>query len=181
MRRSLDSQATEANVAREIARIRNALLRRAKDSTDPALANARRPASVDARARRSHCRGVAQDPDSQIATPVDVELDIFSGRANPHWRLSNDEARRLHALQADLRVTAQSRPELPGLGYRGFRYLLDGVSWRAFGGLVDSGTQCFVSSGREIERFLACHLPPEAANLRAVIARDLPDGLAPIS
>jgi hypothetical protein len=123
---------------------------------------------------------VTQDRESQIATPVDVELDIFSGRENPRWRLPSDQAWRLHDLQSDLRVIARSRPELPGLGYRGFRYLLDGVWWRAFGGLVDSGTQCFVSSGREIERFLAIHLPPEAANLRAVIARDLRDGLAPI-
>jgi hypothetical protein len=123
---------------------------------------------------------VTQDPERQIAPRVEVELDIFSGRENPRWRLSGDEGRRLRDLQSDLRVIARSRTELPGLGYRGFRYLLDGVWWRAFGGLVDSGTQCFVSSGREIERFLAYHLPPEAANLRAVIARDWKDGLAPI-
>jgi len=47
-----------------------------------------------------------------------VELDLFSGRPNPSWELSEREASELGKLLE--RVTLRTECELPGLGYRGF-------------------------------------------------------------
>src|SRR5438874_9009950 len=49
---------------------------------------------------------------------IEVELDIFSGRPNPRWMLSREQAGRLHD-QFSERIPAEPQ-EAPGLGYRGF-------------------------------------------------------------
>lgn len=49
---------------------------------------------------------------------LDVELDIFSGRPNPHWPLPSNQQGKLQAVfksRADVEP-----PAIPGLGYRGF-------------------------------------------------------------
>jgi hypothetical protein len=48
-----------------------------------------------------------------------VELDLFSGRPNPQWRLSGSARDRLLALLRAALPTHESASE-PGLGYRGF-------------------------------------------------------------
>jgi hypothetical protein len=49
---------------------------------------------------------------------VEVMLDIFSGRPNPRWTLSDEQ---VNDLQARLRVLPEAMPFTPpGLGYRGF-------------------------------------------------------------
>lgn len=48
-----------------------------------------------------------------------VELDIFSGRPNPSWELSVDEAAELSRRLAAL-IKTETRPDEGGLGYRGF-------------------------------------------------------------
>lgn len=49
---------------------------------------------------------------------VEVMLDIFSGRPNPRWTLSDEQ---VNDLQARLRALPEARPVVPpGLGYRGF-------------------------------------------------------------
>jgi hypothetical protein len=49
---------------------------------------------------------------------VEVMLDIFSGRPNPRWTLSDQQ---VNDLQARLRALPESTPVMPpGLGYRGF-------------------------------------------------------------
>lgn len=49
---------------------------------------------------------------------VEVMLDIFSGRPNPRWTLSDEQ---VNDLQARLRALPESTPVIPpGLGYRGF-------------------------------------------------------------
>lgn len=50
-------------------------------------------------------------------SPLLVELDIFSGRPNPTWRLSPGEAGEL--LEKLRALGPGSRPRM-GLGYRGF-------------------------------------------------------------
>ena len=51
--------------------------------------------------------------------PLEVELDIFSGRPNPRWVLPTDERDSLLNMVASLRDTAGPFPAT-GLGYRGF-------------------------------------------------------------
>jgi hypothetical protein len=48
-----------------------------------------------------------------------VEIDAFSGRPNPSWELSPDEAAELARRLADL-PNANAPAPAPGLGYRGF-------------------------------------------------------------
>jgi hypothetical protein len=49
---------------------------------------------------------------------IDVELDIFSGRPNPHWLYPSETVR---PLISQLRsVPANGALPIPGLGYRGF-------------------------------------------------------------
>ncbi|MEB3318913.1 MAG: hypothetical protein VKO39_12345 [Cyanobacteriota bacterium] len=47
-----------------------------------------------------------------------VELDVFSGRPNPRWQLSQAETIDVEAALRDLPRTDAS-PSEPGLGYRG--------------------------------------------------------------
>jgi hypothetical protein len=54
-----------------------------------------------------------------LSTRCEVELDIFSGRANPTWLLTNEETARF--LRTIAALPAASPRELSGnLGYRGF-------------------------------------------------------------
>jgi len=50
-----------------------------------------------------------------------VELEVFSGRPNPAWELSEQEASELARLHALLGHSPSDRPLPEGLGYRGFR------------------------------------------------------------
>ena len=95
------------------------------------------------------------------ASAFDVELDVFSGRANPTWRLSADEAAELSARVE--RLTAGGEPVREGaLGYRGFQvYRRDGeppVLWmKVFAGTVrievGNQPQCYVDTAG-IEQWL---------------------------
>ncbi len=55
---------------------------------------------------------------------VEVELDIFSGRPNPHWTLGSEQADKLQSQLRELvpvrELVPTELPEPPGLGYRGF-------------------------------------------------------------
>jgi hypothetical protein len=100
-----------------------------------------------------------------------VELDIFSGRPNPRWSLSESENAELARLIESLQPAA-SPPSLtpPGLGYRGFR-LRDGTgsTWFAYGGFVQSPRGWLADPERSIERFLGERLPAEYESLRPAL------------
>lgn len=102
-----------------------------------------------------------------------VELDVFSGRANPRWRLDADQEQRVRALQRGLPEREDPVPEPPGLGYRGFRYTLDGVPWRVWNGTVAGRGRGLEDPGRTVERLLLELVPPEYADLRERIAGEL--------
>jgi hypothetical protein len=102
-----------------------------------------------------------------------VELDIFSGRPNPRWRLDEAGAAELGELHHRLEVAAARPTEPPGLGYRGFLYSLDGVPWRAWHGFVTSSDRTLADRSGTIERLLLAGLPEEHAYLRAPIAEEI--------
>jgi hypothetical protein len=105
-----------------------------------------------------------------------VELDIFSGRTNPRWRLDAKIASRLNELHHSLPQTTESPPEPPGLGYRGFIYVLDEITWRAWKGFIVGSDRALVDTARVIERLLLNQLPTEYRDLRPRIAADLSSG-----
>jgi hypothetical protein len=95
---------------------------------------------------------------------VRVELDIFSGRPNPAWELSQEQARELRERIAKLpRVADGTFPD--PLGYRGITAVLPGAGGREerirlFAGAVrvdapDGATLFLNDAGRQVERWLA--------------------------
>jgi hypothetical protein len=105
-----------------------------------------------------------------------VELDIFSGRPNPGWELDEQAVDELRSLHAALPASAEQVPAPPGLGYRGFRYTLDGNQWRAWRGRIVGAQQVLDDRDRHIESFLLSRLPPTHADLRERLAADIGSG-----
>src|SRR5688572_1721092 len=95
---------------------------------------------------------------------MDVEIDLYSGRPNPHFRLDPEAAAELMRRLAVLRPsTGQTRPR-ERLGYRGLRIEPD-VTGSPFAEVVISGGVVFVRDhsgrerllddpGRDLERWL---------------------------
>ena len=102
-----------------------------------------------------------------------VELDAFSGRENPQWRLEATDAEEVRRLLSRLGASSGERAEPPGLGYRGF-ILQDGAStYRVYKGQVVLGQSVLADPSYSIERFLLEQAPDEVAPLRGRIAREL--------
>jgi hypothetical protein len=65
--------------------------------------------------------GGSQQPAEPAAEPTRIELDVFSGRPNPSWELTRDQAAELARLHAAL-APANAASVIPdALGYRGFK------------------------------------------------------------
>lgn len=85
-----------------------------------------------------------------------VELDVFSGRPNPSWTLSPEEADELARRLEDLRSLDQV-PVEPGLGYRGFLLSSPGREIRVYQGgvtVTEGGTTRRYADVSQIERWL---------------------------
>ncbi len=106
-----------------------------------------------------------------------VELDIFSGRPNPSWSLSETEAQQLRAKLEKLPEVACRPLDLP-LGYRGFVVQLaqrpelsNEYRVRVYNGQARWGDPwspgtvafCVADSGREVERFLLAGARPHVS------------------
>jgi hypothetical protein len=92
---------------------------------------------------------------------MNVELDIFSGRPNPVWSLSERQVGEMDAIIETLPATTASVPTRPGLGYRGFVVTrLPQRAWRLdlFKGFVaiasEGRTEIRSDRERKLERFL---------------------------
>ena len=93
---------------------------------------------------------------------MEVTLDVFSGRPNPSWRLSPEEAEELVRKLEGLPASDRS-PAADDLGYRGFVVTgLQGPTGspsqvHVLGGIVtvrsDQGARSYVDAA-EIERWL---------------------------
>jgi hypothetical protein len=102
-----------------------------------------------------------------------VELDVFSGRENPHWHLDERSAQALQQLQRRLVVSAAVPPEPPPLGYRGFYYVDVTGRCRAYKGYVQTSRMVLGDPSFSIELFLLDRLPDEFTHLRKRIASQL--------
>ena len=108
-----------------------------------------------------------------------VELQVFSGRPNPTWVLSDTEAADLTTLIKEL-APIPGKPRC-GLGYHGFKVVADGGPFASLS--VDQGivarrnvnvemASSFADGGRHIERWLVETATPERCDpdiVRAVI------------
>ncbi len=104
-----------------------------------------------------------------------VELDVFSGRPNPKWHLTEDERVKVAKLIESLELATDDRaPSPPGLGYRGFR-LSDpaGSTYCVYGGFVRSSDALLADQSRRVEHFLLDHLPADFNELRQLLEAEL--------
>ena len=108
---------------------------------------------------------------------VVVELDLFSGRPNPEWRLTNSARDRLLQLLRAAPPTSAPASE-PGLGYRGFvvRITSDGKTARVpvGDGAIDIDGARGRDAGRAIETMLMQSMPSELASQFASVLPRLP-------
>lgn len=99
---------------------------------------------------------------------VRIELDVFSGRENPSWELSREDAREIIALLRSKNERAAQPHPLKGLGFRGFvitvkrdeheeRYL-------ASGPVIELGRQQYLDPESKIERFIVATMPAKLRN-----------------
>ncbi|GGX74777.1 hypothetical protein [Streptomyces hiroshimensis] len=107
-----------------------------------------------------------------------VELDLFSGRPNPRWRLDPGDAEEFCALTAGLPPAgpvARPQPQLPspGLGYRGFTVTDADRVIHVFAGRVTEGTTSRTDRDRSLERWLLTRLPSSLHDLRSLVAEAL--------
>jgi hypothetical protein len=70
----------------------------------------------------------------ELGKEVEVQLDVFSGRPNPHWTLTAERAEEVGQLLRDLEPAERAEP--PGLGYRGFLLTSAEAKASVFGGVV---------------------------------------------
>ena len=94
-------------------------------------------------------------PTAQNASPMEIELDVFSGRPNPKWLESPERAAIVSRALSSL-VEAPVQPEPGDLGYRGFIIRQRGLHARVYGGYVTVTTNgttrtFFDSAGLEPE------------------------------
>ena len=102
-----------------------------------------------------------------------VELDVFSGRPNPRWHVDEPIDRQIRELHGRLASTSILPAEPPGLGYRGFRYTLDGAVWRAWNGALIGPDRILHDPTRSVERLLLGQLSDEYKDLRSRLEREM--------
>lgn len=98
--------------------------------------------------------------EARTGDEVEVILDVFSGRPNPRWTLTEAEAGELAALLSALPAAgAAAGPRPPDLGYRGFR--IEGLAvpglagpHTVYGGAVAHPGGWLLDPGRTVERRL---------------------------
>jgi hypothetical protein len=91
---------------------------------------------------------------------LQVVVDLFSGRPNPSWELSERQEQELLRHLAELEQQAPAQlVESPGLGYRGLLVSPPrerGLTprWRLFRGTAQRGTVAWPDPQRRLERWL---------------------------
>lgn len=96
--------------------------------------------------------------------PWEVQVLVFSGRPDPTWEISAEDAERVLALWRRAPAVGGPAQEAPALGYRGcVLHAPDGRAWTAFGGTV-TGPDGDLRHDRDetIERLLRSGAPPGA-------------------
>jgi len=99
-----------------------------------------------------------------------VELDIYSGRPNPRWKLDASASQELKSLLSRLGVSNSKPVEPPGLGYRGFLLADNGNTYRVYRGSLITPDAVLADPSYTVERFLLTGFPDELRELRERVA-----------
>lgn len=105
-----------------------------------------------------------------------VEVDVFSGRQNPRWILSEEDAAQLLGLLAQLKFDNTSISDPPDLGYRGFRCTEGNVTvavvYRDRAVVGDRGR---TDPQRSVERWLVATMPDSLHDVKAFLTAAMGD------
>jgi hypothetical protein len=131
-----------------------------------------------------------QTSDTQVMNQAKVELDIYSGRVNPSWVLTEAETDELQTLLSQVQRT-RSIEFVDNLGYRGFLVDLSDpksrkiLKLKVFKSIIrvqeNGSTQFFTDVNREVEHWLLksgkSYLPyDEYQKLEEVVERKIQNG-----
>ncbi|WP_143278142.1 hypothetical protein [Bradyrhizobium sp. UFLA03-84] len=101
----------------------------------------------------------------QLPDRAQVEIDIFSGRPNPTWKLGRTDTTALLKLLKKVRKVETAAGGAGELGFRGFKVSFktggSGRELRVKGNSVSDGAQHFSDDRRIIEKFLLAKMPRE--------------------
>ena len=91
-------------------------------------------------------------------------VNIFSGRPDPTWNVTDDVVRRLDGIWNSLKKGAGERFRPPPLGYRGcFLKCEIGIVWSAYGGIVTlmtpNGSESRTDQNNDFEKTLLSSAP----------------------
>jgi hypothetical protein len=100
-------------------------------------------------------------------------MDLFSGRPNPRWELSEEDSAELRRLIADLKPTDARAVAPPGLGYRGILIQETSTTMRAYRGYVHTLDRVREDPGRSTEAFVLERVPDQFRDLARIAATDL--------
>jgi hypothetical protein len=110
--------------------------------------------------------------------PIEVELDVFSGRPNPKWSLGPLEETEFFERMSSLPAAAGSSfPEPPGLGYRGLNLRISGENeerdGRVYHGVLRIGGELKTDLVFGLEKWLLETARSVDPQLLAAIKREL--------
>jgi hypothetical protein len=91
-----------------------------------------------------------------------VEIDLFSGRPNPSFKLDPPATHELLGLLGNLKQSDVKAVRRDGLGFRGFAVSVEGQPQLYVSGpAVSAGSEQFVDEAQTIERFLLSRIPAD--------------------
>ena len=96
---------------------------------------------------------------------VTITLQVFSGRPNPSWQLTAQDAESLLQMLDQARRSGARRQSCsaPDLGYRGLTVRVaagaDIKDWRVFDGCLQQDNKHLEDGGRRIEAFVLRTMP----------------------
>lgn len=98
------------------------------------------------------------------ARPIQVEVDVYSGRPNPRWNLSAQQAEEFFKLVLALPKRERDSALAEGLGYRGLKVTGSRLGRKGYTEIVisrgivmmkeESNSQQFTDKGRALEHWL---------------------------
>jgi hypothetical protein len=103
---------------------------------------------------------LSADQSTPVSATARVEIDLFSGRPNPSFKLDQPATHKLLGLLGNLKQSDGKAVRRDGLGFRGFAVSVEGQpDIYVSGPAVSVGSRQFVDEAGAIERFLLSRIP----------------------
>jgi hypothetical protein len=108
---------------------------------------------------------IAEVASAQVKLHVRIEVDVFSGRENPSWELSEKNARELVSLLREKNERLNGSPSPESLGFRGFRIVVKENEheqrFHTSGSAIESQGVRLLDRGNQVTKFILATMPSE--------------------